>query len=101
MKKPSIFNIRAYREYRSNMSKEEVDIAFTGAQDDTAPRCYVCTNYAQYEIFHKQDDATIPDIPNRGFICDHCMKKGYLDNKQYNLRKMEGIIYEGPEAGDS
>ncbi len=35
MKKPSIFNIRAYKEYRSNISKDEVDMAFTGAQDDT------------------------------------------------------------------
>ncbi|QMV48307.1 hypothetical protein [Bacillus phage SPO1L3] len=101
MKKPSIFNIRAYKEYRSNMSKDEVDMAFTGAQDDTTPKCYVCTNNAHYEIFHKQDDATIPDIPNRGFICEHCKKQKYLDVTQYNLRKLEGIIYEGPEARDS
>ncbi|UNY48938.1 hypothetical protein sp82g_1 [Bacillus phage SP82G] len=74
------------------MSKEEVDIAFTGAQDDTMPRCYVCTNYAQYEIFHKQDDATIPDIPNQRFYMSALHEKG-IPRQQAIQSKTNGGYY--------
>lgn len=100
MKKPSIFNLSKKKEkkYYPDMDKGMVDEQFSQAPYSDLPKCFICSSLGHAEVFHKQDDTDIPDLPNRGFICNNCLSLGFLDRKVYKLRKLEGFKDEGTQA---
>lgn len=68
------------------VSRQDIDTTFSNATNSEDYPCIYCTNKAAFRIIPKQENFNTAEIQDRGFICEHCAKQGYLSKENYGLR---------------
>lgn len=87
--RPSIFRITTNNlGDESSMvgdTKEEIDHRLK--EDNQEAPCYICKQKAGFRILPKNDSVPLDMFLEKyGYICEYCLKQGYVDNKRYGIR---------------
>jgi hypothetical protein len=51
--------------------------------------CIICSNTAKYRLIPKHAHLATAQIQDKGFICEHCLRQGYVSPSDYGLRSLE------------
>lgn len=55
----------------------------------SGPTCIICSNTAKYRLVPKHTHLATAQIQDKGFICEHCLRQGYVSPNDYGLRSLE------------
>lgn len=78
----------------NQVGKTDIDLSFRQPYKEGSP-CIFCTNTAHFRIIPKEDKFNTAEVQDKGYICNHCATKGFLDKEHYGLRpinKQGGIV---------
>jgi phosphotransferase system IIA component len=65
----------------------EVDNMFLDSQYNTANKCFICNNTASYKLVAKKPYLDTAQLQDKGYVCDYCLTKGYINKDDYGIRE--------------
>lgn len=70
--------------------KSDIDSMFKEETDELGKDCYICHSAATHRIIPKIDALDNEAVRKRGYVCENCLRLGYVNKEEYGIRKVEG-----------
>lgn len=74
-----------------NLTKQDIDSVFKTQylNPSTTHPCIYCGEPSIVRIIPKEDRFNTAEVEDKGYMCEYCVKEGYLNSEHYGIRPLK------------